>query len=189
MDSRLLAPDLSSTVFVVRVPVQRRVRGLWWPVVVQVQVCVVLSFVLRLGTGTARQNLVARRRKKGRAREKRGEKDAAEKKSEDQLVARIGFRTVSNDTGQDTTATIVLGNPPAIADTPAFFVPRPARTVQEAHGGRRSRGNGSRTVSRSSSAELHGSFFVPSLRALFLSATRVVEDRENRESYHRNFTN
>lgn len=82
---------------------------------------VVLSFVLRLGTGTPRQNLAARKRKEGWGREKRGEKDAAEKRSEDQLVARIGFRTVSNDTGQDTTATMVPGYPPTITSTPAFF--------------------------------------------------------------------
>lgn len=63
---------------------------------------VVLSFVLRLGTGITGQKRRVRRRKKGKGERVEGRKGHGEEE-EDRLVARIRFRTVSNDTGQDTT--------------------------------------------------------------------------------------
>lgn len=50
-----------------------------------------------------------------RGKEERKQK---KKKSKDRLVARIGFRTVSNDTGQDATAAVMV---------PRIFLPLPRR--------------------------------------------------------------
>lgn len=56
-----------------------------------------------------------------REREKKGEEEGTErekkKKSKDRSVARIGFKTVSNDTGQDMTATVIV---------PGILLPSPA---------------------------------------------------------------
>lgn len=73
-----------------------------WCVCVCIYIRVVLSFVLRLGTGITGQKRRVRRRKKGKGERVEGRKGHGEEE-EDRLVARIRFRTVSNDTGQDTT--------------------------------------------------------------------------------------
>lgn len=68
---------------------------------------------------TEKEKEKSRRRGK-RKEEKKEKKKKKTKRSNDRLVARIGFRTVSNDTGQDTTAiAMVPGIPSAI--TNIFF--------------------------------------------------------------------
>jgi len=113
-----------------------------------------MSFVLRLGTSVPRQKLVvgkseraserARERERERERERggggkeRGGEGGREKggdeegrksrrrgRARDRLVARIGFRTVSNDTGQDATATMMV--PGILPPASSFALPASRR--------------------------------------------------------------
>lgn len=141
-----------------------------------VYIRVVLSFVLRLGTGITGQKRTVRRRKKGKGERVEGRKGHGEEE-EDRLVARIRFRTVSNDTGQDTTMFSKILIPrhlflPSffLLFLPSFFfflflffsssflplVRSRDGTVREIRGGRKSRGNEESTVSRGFVARLHG---------------------------------
>lgn len=84
--------------------------------------------------------------RRGRRRRQKKKK----KKSKDRLVARIEFRTVSNDTGQDTTAAMMV--PGILLPTFPFFSTVKSRTSagwdsQEIHEGHRSHEDEESTVS------------------------------------------
>lgn len=89
------------------------------------------------------------RRKRNRERKKK------KKKSKDRPVTRIGFKTVSNDTGQDMTATVMWSRESFYHRRHPSLFPALKSPKMELFGGHRSHGDKEGTVSRETSAELH----------------------------------